>query len=420
MKICVGVRGSIAAYRSPDFIRELLAAGHEVEVVLSKAARNFVTDISISTFTGKPVKSNNPFDCDHQGTEHIALSRWADCFIIYGATANFLGKCANGLADDFMSLQLLATKTPVIMAAAMNPQMWSHPAVQDNVNKLKQQQVHFAGPVSGTVACGETGVGHVAENTEILTTLNRIFPSPAANSQKILISAGPMRTSIDPARYIQNQSSGKMGLAFARAIKQQQLQPTIILGPVDRAIENQFAELNVKIHRYKTVNEYQTLLEKLWPKHDCFISLAAVLDFTVNCSSKKLERHKLPKEKLELSIQPTQDFVAWACANKTASQKVIAFGMQDGDEETILAQARKKMHKKNCDVLIANPIWPGLGANSDRNLLWILQRDNDKTIKLGPESKDILARSVVKWLLDLIQKNKKTIAPSTESSSLNA
>lgn len=169
MKILVGLSGSIATYRSPDLIKALVAKGHEVRVALTASAANFVGLKSLETFAGTKPYSHDHFDADHLGTDHISVARWADVLLMYGATANSMGKWAGGLADDFLSTQYLAFKGPVVIAAAMNPQMWQHPAVQNNVAKLKSYQNILCGPVGGIVACGETGIGHIATIDDIIS-----------------------------------------------------------------------------------------------------------------------------------------------------------------------------------------------------------------------------------------------------------
>lgn len=171
MKVLLGISGSIAAYRSPDLLKALVAKGHEVQVALTHSATHFVGVKALETFAGtKPHLADN-FDESHLGTDHISVARWADVLVMYGATANSIGKWANGQADDFLSTQYLAFAGPVVIAAAMNPQMWAHPAVKSNVSKLRSYGNHFVGPIPGVVACGEEGVGHIASIDDIVTAI---------------------------------------------------------------------------------------------------------------------------------------------------------------------------------------------------------------------------------------------------------
>ncbi len=173
MKILIGLSGSIATYRSPDLVKALVARGHEVRVALSASAANFVGIKALETFAGSRPYTHDHFDPDHLGTDHIAVARWADTLVMYGATANTLGKLANGIADDFLSTQYLAFKGPVIIAAAMNPQMWLHPALQANVKTLKTYGNIFCGPIAGIVACGEEGIGHIAAIEDIVKSIEQ-------------------------------------------------------------------------------------------------------------------------------------------------------------------------------------------------------------------------------------------------------
>src|SRR5579885_1097111 len=174
MKIALGVTGSIAAYRSPDFVKELVALGHEVRVILTRSGAELVSARVLETVSGHAVVGSDPFGPGHSGTDHIEMARWADAFIIYAATADFLARYAHGQAGESLTLQLLATRAPVLIAPAMNPAMWEHPATQANVDLLRSRGARFAGPVAGKVACGETGVGHIAEHSAILAELRAL------------------------------------------------------------------------------------------------------------------------------------------------------------------------------------------------------------------------------------------------------
>jgi phosphopantothenoylcysteine decarboxylase / phosphopantothenate---cysteine ligase len=181
MNVLLGLSGSIATYRAPDFVKALTAKGFKVRVALSEAASHFVGLKALETFAGSKPYSHDHFDDDHLGTDHISVARWADVMVMYGATANSLGKWANGIAEDFISTQYLAFKGPVIIAPAMNPQMWQHPAVQANVSKLKSYQNVFCGPIAGVVACGEEGVGHIASIEEIVLSLETAIKENQSN-----------------------------------------------------------------------------------------------------------------------------------------------------------------------------------------------------------------------------------------------
>ncbi len=410
MKICLGITGSIAAYRSADVVKRLVGDGHEVRCVLTAGGKEFVTEKVLETFSGNRVLSSDVFSSSHFATDHIATARWADVFLIYGATANFLGRLSAGLGDDFLTLQLLAFRGPVVIAPAMNPEMWANPLVSSNVDRLKNVGYHFVGPIEGRVACGEVGVGHVATDDEIFSKLNALGASVKTSGaggldikeirgKRVLISAGPMRTPLDPVRFVQNRSSGKMGLSIAKACaKAGASEVVILLGPVASDIRADFNEFTV--HAYEGPKDYEESLHRLFPECDLFFSAAAVLDFESVPPKKKIERSELEKMgKLETEIRSVPDIIAKFGRIKTAKQKVIAFAAESGTELEILERASGKMRKKNADAMIANPVWPGLGPDSDINQVWIL-KPGAEAIKLGPSLKNEMGEPILRALFN--------------------
>ncbi len=402
MKICFGITGSIAAYRSPDIVKDLVSKGHDVKVVLTSSARELVSARVLSTVSMNPVLSHHPFNEDHEGTDHISLARWADCFIIYAATAHFMARFAHGLSDDFLSLQLLAAQCPVFVAPAMNPTMWAHPAVRENYQILKSRGVHFIDPIHGKVACGEVGIGHIADSQDIIAALLAKMnaqltpPDLFLKNKKVLISAGPMRTFIDPVRYVQNRSSGKMGLEIAQAAIRAGAKVTVLLGPVNETIEAAF--LNCEIFRYVGPQDYGEKLEELFPRSDIFLSLAAVLDFNLTPNLNKIERSTLEKlGNLNIPLQSVQDFVALMASRKKSDQQVIAFAAESGTDTEILDRATKKMKKKLVNAIVANPVRPGLGPEAAENELWIIKRDQ-QPLHMGPAPKALLAEPLIRSL----------------------
>jgi phosphopantothenoylcysteine decarboxylase/phosphopantothenate--cysteine ligase len=396
-RFCVGVAGSIAAYRSVDFVKELVAEGADVRVVLTRSAREFVTPKPLETFTGHAVLSPDPFEPGHEGTDHIATARWADAFLVFGATADLLARLAQGRGDDFLLLQLLAFQGPVVIAPAMNPAMWENAAVQANVKRLGDRGFVFAGPVPGRVACGEEGVGHLAAHAEIRDVLAKasVRRGPLAG-RRLLISAGPMRTQLDPVRFVQNESSGLMGLELARAARRLGADVRVLLGPVEAERAREFESF--PLTRYVTGEDYGRELDRLFPDCDVFLSAAAVLDFQALTAGKKWEREKLAAGKLEVEIRTVPDFVARAAAAKRADQRVIAFALETGTDAEILARADGKRQKKKVDALVANPMREGLGANAPRNEVWIL-REGREPERLGPAPKAALAEPLLLSLL---------------------
>jgi phosphopantothenoylcysteine decarboxylase/phosphopantothenate--cysteine ligase len=398
MKVALGVTGSIAAYRSPDFVKELLALGHECQVILSRSGAELVSARVLETVSGHPVVGNDPFGPGHNGTDHIEMARWADVFIIYAATADFLARYAHGQAGESLTLQLLATRAPVVIAPAMNPAMWEHPATQANVALLKSRGVRFVGPVSGKVACGETGLGHIAEHSAILSALAELSAPHGATlaGKRLLISAGPMRTAIDPVRYVQNRSSGRMGLEVARAAKASGAAVTVLLGPVDAAIAAEYADFDLA--RYQGPDDYERELERLFPACDAFLSLAAVLDFELTSRESKIEREALSTQtELRAPLSPVPDLVARMAARRKPGQLVFAFAAESGTNAEIVDRATSKMNKKGVNALAANPVRPGLGPEAESNEFWVL-RPGHEPLHLGPARKTELARPLLQAL----------------------
>lgn len=396
-KIVVGICGSIAAYRSPDLVKALKKQGHEVQCILTRSAADFVTTKTLETFSGLPVLSYNSFDASHFGTDHIATARWADTFIVYGATAHTLARLAHGLADDFLSLQLLAFQGLVLVAPAMNPSMWSHPATQENYQKLKLRFGYkFVGPISGEVACGEKGVGHVAEIPDILNALESPSPALSKKRKNILISAGPMQSEIDPVRFLQNRSSGNMALEVAKASAQAGHAVTVLLGPVEATTEEAFKVFTT--HHFTTPASYKKLLLKHFKDCDVFISLAAVLDFEVKKSFKKIARESLAQQKiLQLQINPVEDFVALLSAQKKPHQKIIAFSLETGSDQDVRNRAQKKLLTKGADLMIANLASEDSGPFAEKNKMWIIPQKK-KSLPLGHASKHDQAKKIVDYL----------------------
>lgn len=417
LKICVGIPGSIAAYRGPDLVKELQARGHEVRVALTRAGREFVSPRVLETFSGQPVLAMDPFDPTHFGTDHIAVARWAEVFVIYGATADFIARYACGLADDFLCLQLIATRSPVLIAPAMNPAMWEHPSVQRNLSVLRAQGAKIVGPAHGKVACGETGLGHIADLGEIADEAERLgrnedesrarplhgpLPGPLPGllqGRGVLISAGPMRSPLDPVRFIQNRSSGRMGLELARVALRLGARVRVLLGPVEPARVREFEALGIELSRYESPGDYEAGLSRLLPEADAFLSVAAVLDFEARPAAAKIERAALTGGTLEVSYRPVPDFVGRAGAQRgRPGQKVIAFAAETGTDEEIVQRATAKMLRKKVDALVANPVRPGLGPEAERNEVWIL-KPGEAPIHLGPAPKSGLAEPILRSVL---------------------
>jgi phosphopantothenoylcysteine decarboxylase/phosphopantothenate--cysteine ligase len=312
-----------------------------------------------------------------------------------------MARYSAGLADDFLNLQLIATRTPVVIAPAMNPAMWEHPSVQDNFKTLQRRGVRFVGPISGKVACGETGVGHVAEISEICTAVENSASQSGSgellSGKTVLISAGPMRSGLDPVRFIQNRSSGKMGLELARAAKKFGARVQVLLGPVEPMMAALFDSFEVR--RYENPADYDQGLTEMLPQADAFLSAAAVLDFEAIPVTSKIERSQLSGGELRVQYRPVPDFVARAAKDRKPGQKIVAFAAETGTDSEILVRAQGKMEKKAVDALIANPVRLGLGPEAEMNEIWILKPGHPH-LHLGPMNKAALAEPILRALFE--------------------
>ncbi len=382
-KVLVGICGSIAAYRSPDFIRDLKRQGHELRVVLTSSASQFVTTKTLETFLGSKVLSNDLWNAEHLGTDHIEGARWADVIVVYGATVNFMAKLRQGFCDDFLTLQISATQAPVVLCPAMNVVMWESPANQENLEILKNRKFVFAGPKEGLLACGEKGLGHIAENLEILKKIEGVLFSDENScflNKKVLLSFGAMKSQIDDVRFLQNSSSGRMGFELARSLLKKGAYLHLLAGICDVGVENELLALaknnpsRIQLMRFEGVSSYEENLKNSFLSCDLFVSAAAVLDFEVESIQGKLERTK--RESLSLNVKATRDYVVWAAQNKKSSQKIVAFALESGTWQEAIDRARKKLLLKGADAIVVNRSGvEGEGPFASTNQVLVMNRE---------------------------------------------
>lgn len=401
-KVLLGVTGSIAAYRSPDVVKALLEAGHEVRVVLTQAGSAFVTSKTLETFSGEKVIPNNVWDENRLGTDHIESARWADVILVYGTTANFIAKVAGGFCDDFLTLQIVAANIPIILAPAMNVEMWNNPATTTNIEILKSRKINFVGPIEGKLACGEIGLGHVAPVDEVVASVEKVLAVRPKRHENILISLGGMRTQIDPVRFIQNSSSGRMGIELAKGFLHQGCNVTVLVGLIDADVEKELAQLvqnhkELAIARFVNVSDYELELKKHYPTCTHFFSVAAVLDFDVLPESKKLSFKSA--DRLDLKTTPTSDYVAWAGSAKNnfpkfGNKTVVAFALETGTWEHALSAGRSKLKGKCVDAIVVNRAGiRGEGPHSQTNSVRVITHASEYAFE-GLEKGDLSERLV--------------------------
>ena len=364
-KIVLGITGSIAAYKACYLIRGLIKRGAEVQVVITPAGKEFITPITLSALTSKPVISEFFSQRDGSWHSHVALGLWADAMVVAPATASTIGKMAHGIADNMLITTYLSMKAPVFVAPAMDLDMFAHPATQQNLRQLRSFGNHIIEPTSGELASHLEGKGRMEEPENIIRVLERYFAQRQdLQGKKILITAGPTYEKIDPVRFIGNYSSGKMGFALAEACAGRGAEVTLVCGPTalqsnHPAIRKIDVESAADMHREATAR---------FPQTDAAILCAAVADFTPeHIADQKIKRKG---DGLLLRLKPTRDIAQALGEMKHEGQKLVGFALETHDE---LSHAREKMARKNLDFIVLNSLNDeGAGFRHDTNKVTIL------------------------------------------------
>jgi phosphopantothenoylcysteine decarboxylase/phosphopantothenate--cysteine ligase len=398
-KIVLGITGSIAAYKSCLIIRGLIKRGAEVQVVITPSGKEFITPLTLSTLTHKPVISE--FFSQRDGTwhSHVDLGLWADAMLIAPCTASTLGKMANGVADNMLVTTYLSMKAPVFIAPAMDLDMYRHPSTQHNLDILRSYGNHIIEPGSGFLASGLEGKGRMEEPENIIAALDKALeqtdeaahdlqtPSPTLSGQRILITAGPTYEKIDPVRFIGNYSSGKMGFALAEECRRRGAEVTLIAGPVA-------LQCHPDIHRIdvESCEEMYHAATEAFPNEDAAILCAAVADFKpAQVADKKIKREG---DGLHIDLVPTQDIAAALGRMKTERQHIVAFALETNNEEK---NAEEKLRKKNADFIVLNSTRiPGTTFRSDDNQIAIISSQG--RIDYPKKSKDKVATDIIDQL----------------------
>lgn len=386
--IVLGISGSIAAYKACTLIRLFIKAGAEVQVVITPAGKEFITPVTLSALTSKPVISD--FFAQRDGTwhSHVALGEWADAMIIAPATASTIGKMANGIADNMLITTYLSMKAPVFIAPAMDLDMFAHLSTQENLKRLQSYGNQIIEPQTGELASHLVGKGRMEEPENIFMMIEDFFKSNnQLEGKKILITAGPTYEKIDPVRFIGNYSSGKMGIALAETCAKMGATVELVCGPT------RIKTSHPNIHRtdVESAQEMYNAATNLFPNADAAILCAAVADFTVaRTADSKIKREK---DGLTLQLIPTQDIAAALGAMKREHQKLIGFALETNNERD---NARKKLLRKNLDFIVLNSLNDaGAGFSYDTNKITILSRQEEEEYPLKPKTEvaqDIINR----------------------------
>lgn len=387
-KVVLGITGSIAAYKSCLIIRALVKQGAEVQVVITPAGKEFITPITLSALTHKPVVSEFFSQRDGTWNSHVDLGLWADAMLIAPATASTIGKMANGIADNMLITTYLSMKAPVFVAPAMDLDMYAHPSTQKNLETLKQYGNHIIEPQSGFLASGLEGKGRMEEPENIVKALDSFFEAAAQQSplskKKILITAGPTYEKIDPVRFIGNYSSGKMGFALAAECARRGAEVTLVAGPVGLTTPDGVKRIDVE-----SCQEMFEASVDAFPQMDAAILCAAVADFRPEqTATQKIKREK---DDLVIRLQPTHDIAAHLGQMKTGSQRLVGFALETNDEDV---NAQKKLKKKNFDFIVLNSTRnKGTTFRSDDNQISIISESGQKDYEKKPKTE--VARDII-------------------------
>lgn len=390
MNIIVGISGGIAAYKAPQLVRLLCDAGHAVRCVATTHALEFVTRTTLQTVSGAPLYYDL-FDAGNEySTEHIALKDWCDAVIVAPATANIIGKMANGIADDALSTLLLAVGAkPLFVCPAMNSEMWRNAAVQRNIETLRQQGVHIVGPDNGHLACGTQGVGRMYQPEAIVDQFNVqcAHAERRLRGKRVLVTAGPTYERIDPVRFIGNFSSGKMGVALADALAEAGATVELVAGPMTARCTSS----SVTVHAVESAQQMFDAATQLFPHCDAAILAAAVADYRPeHCADSKIKRQD--KEEMTLRLVRNPDILATLGSLKQDDQTLVGFALETNDEER---HAREKMERKHLDYIVLNSLRDnGAGFGVDTNKVTIIHRDGT-SLALPLMDKLSVARQIV-------------------------
>ena len=398
-KIVLGITGSIAAYKSCLIIRELIKSGAEVQVVITPAGKEFITPITLSALTHKPVVSEFFSQKDGTWNSHVDLGLWADAMVIAPCTAATLGKMANGVADNMLITTYLSMKAPVFIAPAMDLDMYKHPSTQKNIETLRSFENHIIEPGSGFLASGLEGKGRMEEPENIVKALADFFStlseSPSyiedLKDKKILITAGPTYEKIDPVRFIGNYSSGKMGFALAEECSRRGAKVVLVTGPVSLTCTENIQRVDVE-----SCKEMYEAAVGEFPNCNAAILCAAVADFRPETIAE--QKIKRVGDDLLLKLKPTQDIAATIGSMKGEGQRIVAFALETNEEES---NAQRKLEKKNADFIVLNSTRiPGTTFQADDNQITIINKEGKKSYAKKPKTE--VARDIIDELVSIL------------------
>ncbi len=396
-RIVLGIGGGIAAYKCADLTRRLIERGADVRVVMTHAAKEFITPLTMQAVSGHPVSDSLLDPAAEASMGHIEIAKWADLIVLAPATADLIARVAAGIGNDLLTTVCLATDAPVAIAPAMNQQMYRAVATQENLATLTRRNHPIWGPASGEQACGDIGMGRMLEPLQLVALIEDHFAEGDLMGSSFLITAGPTREAIDPVRYLTNHSSGKMGYAIAEAAAKRGANVTLVSGPVNLPTPANVTRVDVQ-----SAEDMHAAVQHQAGKHQIFIACAAVADFkpasAANQKMKKQDGH----DEMTLTLVKNPDIVAAVAAMKDNRPFTVGFAAETQDVEQY---ARGKLAKKNLDLICANDVsQQGQGFNSDQNALHLYWPNGDKALPLA--NKSDIGHQLVSEIVSLFNSDK--------------
>jgi phosphopantothenoylcysteine decarboxylase/phosphopantothenate--cysteine ligase len=397
MRITLGVTGGVAAYKAAELVRLLQQDNFTVQVVMTRGAREFITPLTFAALSGQKVitdlfeKSEGGDPNLESAIEHIAVAQRTDLLLVAPATADILAKFTRGIADDFLTTLYLATTAPVVVAPAMNVNMWNHAATQENVETLRRRGVHIVSPDEGYLACGMTGAGRLASQQAVVAAVREVLHAQQdLRGQTILVTAGPTCEDLDPVRYLTNRSSGKMGYAVAESAARRGAKVILVSGPVNLVTPPGVERIDVR-----TAEEMRAAAIGRLPESSIAIFAAAVADYRP--AQQAPEKLKRSKESLSLQLDPTPDILAEAARSK-GERLIVGFA---AETQNVAENARKKLAVKNADLIVANDVTAeGAGFDHDTNIVTLFSRDG-RDLALPKLTKSEVAQRILDEVLRL-------------------
>jgi len=382
--IIVGVSGGIAAYKSAELVRLLRKAGARVKVIMTRGATEFITPLTLQALSGEAVHTELLDEAAEAGMGHIELARWADALLIAPATADVLARLVAGRADDLLCTVALATPAPVMVAPAMNQQMWANASTTSNIKTLASRSITIIGPDAGEQACGDIGQGRLLDPELIVAQLAGHFDSQLLAGRRVVITAGPTREALDPVRYLSNHSSGKMGFALARAAREAGANVTLISGPVNLPTPENVDRIDVI-----SALEMYAVAEREAAHADLFIGAAAIADYRPSDAS--CQKIKKSDDEISLALTKNLDVIAMVANLEARPKLVVGFA---AETESVLEHAQGKLIKKNLNFVIANDVSRGdIGFNSDSNCVSVVDRSGLTHLPIG--SKQLISQQLL-------------------------